>query len=638
MSSANDAPQSSVAAPQAAIPTAKPATAGRSGLLVALVFFGLLVAHVAINIDPQILYQADEALTPDRTLPTFPIYQKGLEFFKPALKLPGGMIEYAGASTSQYFSHPYGGVVILSAMALAAFVITGSIISQAGGKAWSLLRFIPPILLVITWNRYSFILANQLAMLVAILAVGLYLRLPDRARLRAVIALPMIVVLYYIAGGPCVLAALMCGLFELLARKSKIGWAYIVVGAITPLVVGSVITGLAKPHLRMVGFPSDPTALAAWMAFCAFYIYLAVSLGVQNRQEAGGAAPAPKLSPVVVRMALLLVIAAAVALLTLDRDVRTFRRICYASQRGQWVSVIREARELAINAPPEMYQGSTCRRLNRALYEKKLLGVKMFDRRYPQARWGSLLVSPVMDEPVKSDTLLQLGAIDLAEARARQSNQKWPDRPMTLRLLAKIAIVKKDWDAAKDYLQTLSKDLALGKFAEEMLARIDKGDDFSDDEEIAHIRSVMILGKRPGPILLQEILEDLTVRNPDNRMAFEYLMADYLLNRRLKPMVERVSQVTRFEYEEPYLPPHYAEAILLWALVDGHAPNYDGLPERDPGFLIASTMFERLFREHHDDLPALQAAVSRELPDTYFTYYFTSLLRETQAAEQPAGQ
>ena len=636
MSSANDPEPSPAAALQTAASENVRAGATALGpIALAIVFFGLLAAHVAVNVDPQVLYQADEALTADKTIPIFPTYLRGGESFTPYLLAPGGVIESVGANLSQYFSVPVGGVAVLGVVALVAFVATGSVMSLLGGKGGSLLRYVPPILLVVIWNRYTFVVADQLALLLALLVVGLYFRLPDRSALRAAVALPAILVFYYVAGGLCLFAAAMCGLYELLAKRRRIAWAYLLVGGTAPLIVGRLMgETLSRPHLRLTGLSGDIVATVACAAIYGFFLILTASLAVRSRRETSQAHAEPKLTRRAGAAVAMLVIALVVSLATLDRDVRTFRRLCRFSQEHRWYDVILQATRLVTDSPAEMYHGGTCRRVNRALFEQRILGARMFA--YPQAPNGGLLSGPGMAEPCKSDTLLQLGAVDLAESRALESQRRWPNRPYTLRLLIKIAIVRGDLAAARGHLATLSRDIAHGQFAREMLSKIDGGYDFAQDEEIARIRSFMILGRPAGPVSMRGMLEALADRGPDNRMAFEYLMAQYLLNLQLEPMVARVRQVGRFDYE--YLPSHYAEAILLHAILTGRQADYDGLPEKDASILISGPMFVRIYEQHKTDPRALQAALAREMGGSYFAYYFTAILRGPEPLRQAAGR
>ena len=46
----------------------------------------------------------------------------------------------------------------------------------------------------------------------------------------------------------------------------------------------------------------------------------------------------------------------------------------------------------------------------------------------------------------------------------------------------------------------------------------------------------------------------------------------------------------------------------------------------------------QLYDEHGTNLEALVGALGRELPGTYFAYYFVSQLRERQILQSPPGQ
>ena len=79
----------------------------------------------------------------------------------------------------------------------------------------------------------------------------------------------------------------------------------------------------------------------------------------------------------------------------------------------------------------------------------------------------------------------------------------------------------------------MRKDVIEGPWAEACLARLEQDPELSDDEEIGRLRSVMlrqdaIETTRDDEHMLRALLE----QNKNNRMAFEYLMAYYLLNAR----------------------------------------------------------------------------------------------------------
>ncbi|GAG05776.1 unnamed protein product, partial [marine sediment metagenome] len=224
-----------------------------------------------------------------------------------------------------------------------------------------------------------------------------------------------------------------------------------------------------------------------------------------------------------------------------------------------------------------------------------------------------------LDQPYKTDTLLKLGAVPTAERLALESLGRWGDRPLVLRQLARIAIITGEMDAARDYLRKLSKDIVHGRFAKEQLAKIDAGYDFGDDEEIAQIRSFMVHGDFFGPTPTQTMLETLVDENPANRMAFEYLMAHYLLTRQLDRFASYVHLVARFGYEE--MPPHYAEALMVRYVHTGRRPPSEILP-RDAVAVTQEGAFATLHKRCAGDARSLERTLSRDLPGTYYRYYY----------------
>ena len=621
---------------QAAAPRDLTAIAAKVRRLAAVLFFLLLAAHLTVNLTPRVLYGADEISPVGKNVPTFPVYFRGGQFFKPFLKTPGGLVEYLGANLSQYFAVPHGGAVILVAVAIIAFWLTDGLVGLMGGRKGNVARLAVPLLLVVVWNRYTFLLADQLSLLGVLLAACAYLRLPEKSVVRAAVMAPGIVAFYYVAGAPAILLAAVCGTYELIAKRRDVGGLYLLVGALTPLVLGCGLFKLSTSdaYLLRAGLKGGLVSSVAMGVLYGFMILLTVVLALREWRhrsaEAGDGGSAEAASPgamqaVVIPLAVV-ALAVAAGLTTLDRDLRAFRRICFASQANASGATI-----LAIqDYPAALYTADTCRRLNRALYDEGQLGRRMFA--FPQSPDGGLMPMPGLYAPYKSDTLLQLGAVDSAERLARASLAQWGPRPFVLKLLAKIAIVKSDWVAAEGYLTTLANDVVHGAAAQELLAKIKAGDRFHDDPEISRIRSNWLVGHEYDPRNTQKTLEDLVFRrNDQNQMAFEYLMAHYLLTLQVGTFAEKVDHLRSFGYD--YMPPQFAEALVLFYSQTNQWEAIEGL-QRDPQTLERSQRFVALVREHRGDTVALAEAIALEMPASYFGYYFAAMrqLAQRQAA------
>ena len=98
------------------------------------------------------------------------------------------------------------------------------------------------------------------------------------------------------------------------------------------------------------------------------------------------------------------------------------------------------------------------------------------------------------------------------------------------------------------------------------------------DLEIVRLRAMRVDRDSTAAFFDQEtMLRALLESNRHNRMAFEYLMAWYLLHRQLGGVVKWVERLGDFDYSE--VPRLYQEALLIYAYGTGK-------PLQLPGFSL----------------------------------------------------
>jgi hypothetical protein len=204
--------------------------------------------------------------------------------------------------------------------------------------------------------------------------------------------------------------------------------------------------------------------------------------------------------------------------------------------------------------------------VNRALYYTGRLGDEMFT--YPQDYRAADLVF-CLDEGgnvvymERAESCLELGVVNVAEKIAHEFLEGSDDSPFILKQLALINIVKKRIETARVYLKALSKDLIYGGEARDILRRLKEDPQLENDERIKYLRSVMMTRDIVYNAYNEDgWLSELLRVNEYNRMAFEYLMANYLLTRNLDKFIENLPRLDDFGYKE--IPRHYQEAILLY--------------------------------------------------------------------------
>jgi hypothetical protein len=436
------------------------------------------------------------------------------------------------------------------------------------------------------------------------------------------------------------LFALVVGLNKFLAgRRYRPGAVCLAFGVITPLVIGSFIMGLdtSSAYLKMTGigrggFIATFTWCGIYAYFVAIIAFLAGQRAVHTDAATAETAESVHARPRLLFLAIALLITAGVSYSTLDRHARTFRRICSYFQREAWGLTVRAARKY----PRANFTPGICRKLNRALYEENRLGREMF--RYPQTLFGGLLIGPELQEPYKDDTLLQLGLVESSKRLAEQSLEKWGARPVVLRLLVKIALVNDNEIEAEKWLELLSKDIGHKLVAGPQLDRLRAGQQIGKKEEILRIRSFRTPVRIQNPLQRQNVLQALLRHNSDNRMAFEYLMAHYLVTADLDGFAANAYRIAAFDYE--YIPDHYAEALTLIHNQTGRQLDTNAL-KTSPGVLETCQRFNALYRQHKNNPQALAQAVAREMPYTYFGYYYALQTPQVDVAYfqtiRPAG-
>jgi hypothetical protein len=216
------------------------------------------------------------------------------------------------------------------------------------------------------------------------------------------------------------------------------------------------------------------------------------------------------------------------------------------------------------------------------------------------------------------DVFLDLGVVNMAENALTECLEGLGSRPMILQRLALINMVKGNSGSAKIYLGSLSKTLFHAEWANNYLERLETDPGLSTDKYIQHLRSLCLDKDCPMYSLLKEkTLLQLLEKNSQNRMAFEYLMAYYMLNKNLSKFAQNLEHLHDFDY--PELPTHYEEAALVYVYQSKkplHLSRYPPSPQKRKQF----EDFSWLLSSYGRNKQAAYKELSKEFRNTYFFY------------------
>ena len=311
--------------------------------------------------------------------------------------------------------------------------------------------------------------------------------------------------------------------------------------------------------------------------------------------------------------------------LTFDRRQKLLAEIDYDASCGQYEAVLAAARQVkALNDPAKV-------RVQLALYHTGRLAEELFSfhnliEEAPSEGIGE-------DCRAQSQPLFELGLVNDAEHMACEALVMEGDRPDLLRLLARINLLKDRPQAAQVFLNVLSLIPFQGERANDAWPTMDPQMPTAERAFLARMRA---------PVLTNDVLHDglpvgrlldvLLASNPTNQMAFEYVMADYLLDLDLKKAVEHLRLLDNFNYAR--IPRPYEEALVLYQEVDGVQVELKGRairPETAERF--------RQFREAARQLEGRaegRAAMAAKFGDTYW-YYYAARSREQPAEAQASA-
>ncbi|MBC8468729.1 MAG: hypothetical protein H8D56_04595 [Planctomycetes bacterium] len=598
-----------------------------------LIFFVLFCLYLRFVVDLRLIYNFTEVIT------NFPVFYKGRAFFCGFLSQPGGLVEYTGAFLSQLFYISWAGALVVTIQAWLMSACFGCILKAVNLSHLRLLRFIPPILLLITYTQYTYHFITTMAFLVTLLFVCLYLRITHSLMSntgRLIVVLILSVILYTIAAGAYLLFAVLCAMYELLFRRQcLLGLLFLLSAVVIPYIEGVLIFGVS-----IINAYSDLSPLS-WkilsfdnrrkLIVIIFILYSLVPLTIlasgfwqiirnskiENRlntllTKIKFNISSPVLKWIIESLALFAIASTAV-FFSYDKEKKTvFLTDFYASQR-MWPQLLRAAR-----CYPDNY--FVVNAVNRALYHTGRLSYDMFS--WPQNPHTLFLSTKKYEHASckKSGIYLDIGLLNMAENALTESLEGLGERPSILKELALINMAKANYDSAQIYLGALSNTLFYDDCAKNYLEHLKSDPNLSEDKEIQRLRSVC-MEKDYGFTSLHNIeasLLQLLEKNRQNRMAFEYLMSWYLLNGRLDKFVRNLERLDDFSVSQ--LPRLYEEAMLIYVFSVRKPVNLHGRQisaesrQRFEGF-------NQILNNYGKNKQAAYSKLAKDYRDSYFFYY-----------------
>lgn len=604
-----------------------------------ITFFLLFYLFLSVYVDLRLLYYVTGATVGISGFPCEWSY-----FFETS-SLPGGLVRYVSLFLTQFFMFQWIGplVVVLQAWAMALCI--DRIVGKCNVKWFGWVRYVPGIVILFLYTSYAYHFETTMAMLVVLGLFNLYITVDSKKWQSSLVwFVVLMVIAYYFAAAGSLLFAVMCGVYELAFKKQGIaGVGCLLFGAAVPLLIG--VYGFGVSHIeayselmpwswrttkydllnRMIpwlyGMYGCVPACLLLMAFLK-----KSERGKRSNKRKGqkdkkksrqkiwraGIDSSSGVNKWVACTAVLLGVAGSGAYYFANDQLKTMYQIEYCRGENDWEKVL----ELADKQPEQLL---SMQARNQALYHLGRFADEMFN--YLQHPDGLMLSHAVFTKSYwhKYDLYIDLGLVGQADEVLTESMVSFGDNPFILKKLAFVNLISGKNQTARVYLGALQKRLFFGEWAEQYLAKLESDPELRGDNEIQRLRSLIPKEEDGRFLTTPEMQLKAQIENGrKNKMAFEYLLALYMLRGETWNIVEVAGRMEEYDYEK--IPVAFEEAILLNNKYNKEKISLEKLKIR------AET--KRRFDEFMDvtiryrTKNAAQSELAAKFRNTYMYYYF----------------
>ncbi len=548
----------------------------------------------------------------------FQLFQFDWNYACETMSVPGGVAEWLGRFFVQFFLFAWAGATFVALILTAIQRLTATWIKE---KSLYALSFIPAVLLMVFIFDENAKFGAVCAVLLSLLAAwGLSKVRP--LWFQVALFLLLLWPVYWIAGPVSIIFAIL-SLFKLLPalhQQKGLMWSGSLL-VVTLLFVGAIPS--ASHHLvnyQLIRFyyglhyhnewQNAPKLL--WSA--AWILSLLPLLQFLFRK------PLTKKASLIISLsAYALTIAVGSWLFQSNYSAHNeeIMKYDFMARHQQWNQILLTAKEKTPNNPLSVTA------LNLALGMHGQLSEHMFE--YRQNGLAGLLPSFVRD-PVSplttAEAYYQLGMINTAQCYVFEAQEAIPSFQKSARCYKRLAqtnLIRGSYEVARKYLLTLQKTLFYREWANETLALLGDEEAINNHPEYGRLRnSIVDQDYFFSEYEIPQMLGNLVMTNKQNRLAYEYLEAAYLLTGDVDSFIQCLNLGQEMGYKT--MPKHFQEAyILLWSR--DHTPNETAPSHISPNIVQGMNQYYTMAQR-----PGVtNEALARQFGRTYWHYFFANI-------------
>ena len=607
------------------------------------VFFAVFYLCLWLIIDPKLIYHAFGRIL------YYERFSTGWGSLLESLTKIAGPITYVNGFLSQCFYFSWVGALIVTVIAWLFWLSSNSLFTLTKSYQFPLICYLYPAILLAIYTRYNHQLLIVLTVLSALIFLSIYMRTVSNNSLFDIVKFIAIsLFLFYFAGSAFIILGLSAAFYELFVGRRKIlGILFFIIslGAgffciyffdiqvrfpnLQLLSASQIVDPWLKYPIIIMYFL--PFLMLIQITLCKYAFRNKIPLEEKKAAHNCKYPDKPKSWPNLKRVLKItapLVLIPLIFLLSFKKTDKLVLQISYQAHNKMWQKVLK----LAQKCPKNIYSLYWNHDINRALYQTGQLSNKMFS--YPQKTPALLLTTEGENKTIslatfakRVDLFLELGQVGVAERLAYELMEGTNQCPFILEKLALINLAKNQNETAKTFLNTLSRDLIYGPKAQIMLKHLQTDPQLTTDKHVQYLRSVASdVDNTIYAFNADDFFRQLLDKNKYNKMAFEYMMAFYLLTGQVHKVAENIARLDDYAYMT--MPMHYEEALALYIgssrkRIDlkGHVPTMQTLQY--------VKRFDNIYRNYATTTNKLAArnTLIRDYKDSYIFYFVFEIPR-----------
>jgi hypothetical protein len=563
------------------------------------------------------------------------------DYFISKIGYPGGFSGWVGGFLTQFYYLSPAGPLIITGLLFALQQVIKKILTKVNSSPLLFpFSFIPPLLAGMILCNEFYPLSAITGFILGMLAGFVYVRTRDD-KTRFITGLILIPLTYWLAGGSFISLLLLMLVYEfllyLISRKKKgkgkdaasvydlKGWyfiSYILIAAAIPILVRQYL--ILQPF--MMTFMSEfyynivttiPTAVL--VLFLLPPLLLMVHFISPKEKQ--------------LKRYLALQIAAFAVLCWLgfrsfaNFEAEEIMTYDYLARNERWNDIQKYAER---NAPRNFLSLAM---LNLSLAKTGQLGNRMFT--YDQHGVNGLFL-PFNREYVTAimgnEILYQLGLTNASQEYAFESMETIPNMGKSARVIKRLAetnLINGQYKVSEKYLKILEKTIFYRKWARNTLTVLNNEKLINDNTDWAEKRKFSVRNDYFFHIKnIEAVLNRMVKEHPDNKIAFEYLMAFYMINKDMKNFINLIPAMEKMKYSK--VPVSYQEAVMYIIGLNNEDPFTNS-----PSYVSQDTRLRmKAYADIYTRYPDARERLEKRFAGTYWFYLHFEEVELSSAEEK----